>query len=123
MGLARKSAFAGADVVDFLSLPQVVIVYTDPNACGVLASLGIIGPEDTDAPEELKEAVRFAYRQGRKLEEQDRRFGYYPSASVPIRWPVVGQDEEWLLEVHLDEIDDDKIVIASIELIMKISLH
>ena len=96
-------------------------VIASPNVRGQLAELGIIGSHEDDAPEQLIDAVRFKFEQARKLEEENPRWGYYPSARVVIEWPIfeVGdgrefQDEEWVLEMALDEIDDHYVVISSI---------
>ncbi len=89
-------------------------IYADPNACAQLAELGIIGSLEDDAPEEMKEAVRFAHERGRRLEEIIDRPGYYPSSRVAITWPIFGKDEEWWLELALDEPGPNQVVIASI---------
>ena len=89
-------------------------IYADPNACAQLAELGIIGSSDDDAPEEMKNAVRFAHERGRILEQIDRRWGNYPSSRVAITWPIFGEDEEWWLELALDELDESRVVIASV---------
>lgn len=89
-------------------------IYADPNACAQLAELGILSSAEDDAPVEMKDAVRFAHERGRRLEEITGRRGYYPSSRVAITWPISGKDEEWWLELALDEPGPDQVVIASI---------
>ena len=95
-------------------MAECMRVYADPNACAQLAELGIIGSPEDDAPEEMKEAVRFAYERARRLEEIADRWGYYPSSRVAITWPILGEDEEWWLELALDEVGPNRVVIASV---------
>lgn len=95
-------------------MAERIRIYTDPNACARLAELGIIGSPEDEAPEEMKEAVRFAYERGRRLEEIADRWGFFPSLRVAVTWPIFGEDEEWWLELALDEIDEGCVVITSV---------
>lgn len=95
-------------------MSEHIRIYVDPNARAQLAILGIVNSPEDDAPEEMKEAVRFAYERGRQLEAIARIRGYYPSSRVAITWPIIGADEEWWLELALDEAGSDQVVIASV---------
>ena len=91
-----------------------VRIYADPGVCAQLAELGIIGSPEDDAPEELKNAVRFAYERVQRIEEIDLSWGSYLSSRVAITWPIFDADEEWWLDLALDDLGDNHVVIASV---------
>ncbi len=99
---------------------QIKII-ADPNVLGQLFELDIISSPESDAPPQMIDAVRFQVEQGRKIEAENPIWGYYPSSRAVIEWPILKvnddlefQDEEWVLEISLDELSEDLVVMASI---------
>ena len=113
-GLGARTTQPLSALEPLVYMAHSIRIYAAPNACAQLAELGIIDSPDDDAPEEMKNAVRFAYERGRLLEQIDRRWGNYPSSRVAITWPIFGEDEEWWLELALDEAGPNHVVIASV---------
>ena len=60
---------------DFETLPSIVRV--DPNALGTLQLLGIVDPDEEDAPQFIKDLIAHAYSNLYKIERENPRFGHY----------------------------------------------